>query len=64
MTSRLVSDMCCFVIIPISDFFTLQLHNRKKKSEELLFFEEEEEEIATLQTAHSQADEVQQVPNQ
>ena len=36
----------------------------KKKSEELLFFEEEEEEIATLQTAHSQADEVQQVPNQ
>lgn len=53
VTSRLVSDMCCFVIISISDLFTLWLHNRKKP-EELMFFEEE---IAALQTPCLKADE-------
>lgn len=57
MTSRLVSDMCCFAIISVSDFVTAQ---QKKASGAYVVLEEE---IAALHTSYLKA-EVQQVPNQ
>lgn len=57
MTSRLVSDMCCFAIISVSDFVTAQ--QKKARGAYVVL----EEEIAALHTPYLKA-EVQQVPNQ
>lgn len=56
VTSRPVSDICHFVIISISDLFTLWLQNRKKPKD-LCVLSFGEEETATLQTPCLKAEE-------